>query len=330
MIVLGIETSCDETAVAVLEGNRILSSIVSSQVDLHAKYGGVVPEIASRSHVERILEVIDIAFAQANVKLNGLDAIAATKGPGLIGALSVGLVSGKALAISQNIPFVGVNHHEAHFFGAFLENDPPELPAVILLVSGGHTMLVFMQEFGKYKLLGQTLNDAAGEAFDKVARYLSLGYPGGPAIERVAQSGDPQRYEFPGPIFKDSFDFSFSGLKTAVIRFCKKMPEAKVEDIAASFQYCVADSLKDVTLRAARHFGVNSVVLAGGVGANTLLRNLLSVSCQKEGLKCYLPSKKNCTDNAAMVAYAGRWHLEQHPGNLMDGAAPNLRLEFEN
>ena len=326
--VLGIETSCDETAAAVVEGARtVLSSVVSSQVDLHARYGGVVPEIASRAHVELLTPVVAQAIVEAGVDDDHVDAVAATVGPGLIGALLVGVSAAKALALVWDVPFVAVNHLEAHLYAAFLEEPDIELPLVVLLVSGGHTMLVLMEGHGRYRRLGGTIDDAAGEAFDKVARYLGLGYPGGPAIDRVALEGDPEAIAFPRAILDEGYDFSFSGLKTAVVNYARKHPEASTPDVAASFQEAVVDVLVTKARRAAREHGAKGICLAGGVAANSQLRERVLDACVADGLHAFLPSRSMCTDNAAMVAAAGWWRLQSDgPSRLDVGASPNLRL----
>lgn len=328
LVVLGIETSCDETAAAVVRGGReVLSSVVSSQVDLHARFGGVVPEIASRAHVELITPVIAEAMLSAGVEANDIDLVAATMGPGLVGALLVGISSAKALAMVWDVPFVGVNHLEAHMHAAFLDEPNLVLPAVVLLVSGGHTMLVHWREDGTYALLGETQDDAAGEAFDKVARYLGLGYPGGPEIDRLAGEGDPSIVRFPRPMLNDGYSFSFSGLKTSVVNYVRKNPDVATEDVAAAFQEAVVDLLVTKAHRAAVEVGAKALCLAGGVAANSWLRERLLSVCVAEGLQAYLPSREMCTDNAAMVAAAG-WHrfLADGPSGLDVGAEPNLRL----
>jgi len=306
--VLGIETSCDETAASVVvDGQQILSSVVSSQVDLHARYGGAVPEIASRAHVDLLTPVVAQALVEAGIDDGGIDAVAATVGPGLIGSLLIGVSAAKALALVWDVPFVGVNHLEGHLYAGFLEDPSLELPVVVLLVSGGHTMLVEMQDHGRYRLLGQTIDDAAGEAFDKVARFLGLGYPGGPAIDRIAMQGDAQAIRFPRAMLDDGFDFSFSGLKTSVVNHVRKHPDVATPDVAASFQEAVVDVLVTKAVRAADDVGANGIVLAGGVAANSLLRErILDVAMSYQGLRTFLPSRSMCTDNAAMIAAAAR------------------------
>ncbi|MCU1352651.1 MAG: gcp [Acidimicrobiales bacterium] len=326
--VLGIETSCDETAAAVVAGGSdVRSSVVSSQVDIHARYGGVVPEIASRAHVDLLTPVIAQALVEAGLDDGEVDAVAATHGPGLVGSLLVGVSTAKALALVWDVPFVAVNHLEAHLYACTLEDPSLELPALVLLVSGGHTLLVAMEDHGRYRLLGSTLDDAAGEAFDKVARYLGLGYPGGPAIDRIALEGDPTAISFPRAMREDGFDFSFSGLKTAVINHVRKHPEAATADVAASFQEAVVDVLITKARRAARAMGARSMCLGGGVAANSVLRERLLSACVEDGLHGFLPSRAMCTDNAAMVAAAGWWRLRSDgPSPLDTGADPNLRL----
>jgi N6-L-threonylcarbamoyladenine synthase len=326
--VLGIETSCDETAAAVVDdGARVRSSVVSSQVDVHAAYGGVVPELAGRAHVELLTNVVADALSQAGVTGSQLGAVAATVGPGLIGSLLVGVAEAKALCLAWDLPFAGVNHLEGHLFAALLDHPDTAWPLVVLLVSGGHTMLVAMEGPGRYRQLGQTLDDAAGEAFDKVARFLGLGYPGGPAIEDAARHGDPESFAFPRAMRDEGLDFSFSGLKTAVVRAVRARPDARDEDVAAAFQQAVVDVLVAKAMRAAESIGARGVGLGGGVAANGPLRAALSEAASARGLPALRPSKAMCTDNAAMVAAAGWWQL-QHlgPTGLDAGAVPDLRL----
>ncbi|MGH9182909.1 MAG: tRNA (adenosine(37)-N6)-threonylcarbamoyltransferase complex transferase subunit TsaD [Acidimicrobiales bacterium] len=326
--VLGIETSCDETAAAVVVGGHDLrSSVVSSQVDLHARFGGVVPEIASRAHVELLAPVVAEAMVEAGVDDSEVDAVAATVGPGLVGSLLVGVSAAKALALVWEVPFVGVNHLEAHIYAAFLEEPQLQPPVVVLLVSGGHTMLVAFGDHGRYELLGSTVDDAAGEAFDKVARYLGLGYPGGPAIDGVAMGGDPAAIDLPRPMLDEGYDFSFSGLKTAVVNHVRAHPEAATADVAASFQEAVVDVLVDKARRGAREIGARGLCLAGGVAANSRLRERVSHACVEDGLHGFLPSRSLCTDNAAMVAAVGWWRLRSDgPSPLDAGADPSLGL----
>jgi N6-L-threonylcarbamoyladenine synthase len=326
--ILGIETSCDETAAAIVRDGRLtLSSVVASQVDRHARFGGVVPEIASRAHVELINEVIAEALVEGGTELGAIDAVAACHGPGLAGALLVGVSAGKALALVTGRPYVAVNHHEAHVYAALL--DDPELhpPLLTLVVSGGHTMLVVMDDHGAYRVLGQTVDDAAGEAFDKVARFLGLGYPGGPAIDRLALHGDPGAIAFPRPMLDDGLGFSFSGLKTAVVNHVRRNPDAAVADVAAAFQDAVVDVLVTKLLRAAKETNLGTVVLGGGVAANSALRTRLLDEADGAGLRAVVPPLSLCTDNAAMIAAAAAHRLRvDGPTPLDDGAHPNLRL----
>ncbi len=327
--VLGIETSCDETAAAVVAGGRVcLSSVVSSQVDVHARFGGVVPEIASRAHLELLTPVVNDALASAGAGGPvGVSAVAATVGPGLIGSLLVGVSAAKALSLVWGVPFVGVNHLEAHLYSVWLGERAPGLPLVVLLVSGGHTLLVVMEGHGRYRLLGQTIDDAAGEAFDKVARYLGLGYPGGPAIDRAACDGDAGSIAFPRSMLGEGLDFSFSGLKTAVVRYVRSNPDVSSEDVAASFQQAVVDVLVAKTMRAVEQVGAPEVCIVGGVAANRSLRALMLEACERQGARLLLPSREMCTDNAAMVAAAGWWNLQSFgPTPLDAGARPDLAL----
>jgi N6-L-threonylcarbamoyladenine synthase len=329
-LVLGIETSCDETAAAlVLGGHDVVSNVVSTQVDLHSDFGGVVPEIASRAHLEVLNPVIARTIVEAGVAEDRIDAVACTIGPGLIGALLVGVSAAKALALAWDVPFVGVNHMEAHLYAASLEDPTLEFPLIVMLVSGGHTMLVEMQDHGRYRLIGQTIDDAAGEAFDKVARFLDLGYPGGPAIDAAALDGDPEAIRFPRAMMDDGYDFSFSGLKTSVMNYVRKHPDVSSEDVAASFQAAVVDVLVTKASRAAALVGATGIVLGGGVAANSLLREQLLDVCGRDGIQGFLPSRAMCTDNAAMIAAAG-WHRlrSDGPTPLDVGATPNLRLPF--
>ncbi|MEJ5253857.1 MAG: tRNA (adenosine(37)-N6)-threonylcarbamoyltransferase complex transferase subunit TsaD [Acidimicrobiales bacterium] len=326
--ILGIETSCDETAAAVVvDAREVLSSVVSSQVDLHARFGGVVPEIASRAHVELLTPVIARALLEAGITDDRVDAVGATVGPGLVGSLLVGVSAAKALALVWGVPFVAVNHLEAHLYAALLEDPALELPVVVLLVSGGHTLLVLMEGHGRYRVLGSTIDDAAGEAFDKVARYLGLGYPGGPAIDQLSPEGSPDAIAFPRAMLEEGYDFSFSGLKTAVVNYVRKHPDVRAADVAASFQEAVIDVLVTKARRAARETGARGLALAGGVAANSQLRERVLDVCEADGLRAFLPSRSMCTDNAAMVAAAAWWRLRAHgPSPLDVGADPSLRL----
>ncbi len=327
-VVLGIETSCDETAAAIVMGGLdVVSSVVSTQVELHERYGGVVPEIASRAHLDTLNPVVAQAIVEAGIDESRIDAVACTVGPGLIGALLVGVSAAKAFALAWDVPFIGVNHHEAHLYSAFLEDPSLEFPCVVLLVSGGHTMLIEMRGHGDYHLLGQTIDDAAGEAFDKVARFLGLGYPGGPAIDREAERGDPTAIAFPRAMFHEGLDFSFSGLKTSVVNHVRKHPDVSSADVAASFQAAVVDVLVAKARRAAQRVGAKGLVLGGGVAANSLLRERFLDACVADGLHGFLPSREMCTDNAAMIAAAGWYRLRSDgPTGLDAGALPNLRL----
>jgi N6-L-threonylcarbamoyladenine synthase len=329
-LVLGIETSCDETAAAlVMGGNDVVSSVVSSQIEIHADFGGVVPELASRAHLEALNPVVARAIVEAGVDERRIDAVACTNGPGLIGALLVGVSAAKSLALAWDVPYVGVNHLEAHLYSAFLEDPSLEFPLVVLLVSGGHTLLIEMLGHGQYRLLGQTIDDAAGEAFDKVARFLDLGYPGGPAIDKAALNGDPDAIRFPRAMTDDpdNLDVSFSGLKTAVMNYVRKHPDVGSADVAASFQMAVVDVLVRKARRAAELVGATGIVLGGGVAANSLLREEILGACAADGIRGFLPSRAMCTDNAAMIAAAGWYRLRSDgPSGLDSGATPNLKL----
>jgi N6-L-threonylcarbamoyladenine synthase len=336
-LLLGIETSCDETAAAVVSADgEVRSTIVSSQVDLHAAYGGVVPEIAGRAHLELLPAVLAAALDGCGLSPTapGLTAVAATSGPGLIGSLLVGLSEAKALALAWDIPFVAVNHLEGHLFAALLDHPTldrsgPDWPLLVALVSGGHSLIVSMEGPGRYRLLGQTLDDAAGEAFDKVARFLGLGYPGGPAVERAAAEGDATAFSFPRSLLADGLDLSFSGLKTAVVRAVEAHPDASNEDVAASFQQAVVDVLVAKVVRGARTVGARGLCLAGGVAANGVLRQALRAAAEDLAVPVYLPSRAMCTDNASMIAAAAWWQLEHlGPSPLDTPADPNLRLRL--
>ncbi|HEY5170523.1 MAG TPA: tRNA (adenosine(37)-N6)-threonylcarbamoyltransferase complex transferase subunit TsaD [Acidimicrobiia bacterium] len=326
--VLGIETSCDETAAAVVDdGREVRSSVVASQADLHARYGGVVPEVASRAHVELICDVIEQSLVEAGSSLDELDAVAAVRGPGLAGALLVGVSAAKAISLARKLPYVGVHHHEAHLYAAMIEDPQLEPPLVTLIASGGHTLLIAMDDHGRYRVLGETVDDAAGEAFDKVARYLGLGYPGGPEIDRLAREGDPEAVRFPRPMRGEGHDFSFSGLKTAVVQYVRKHPDTDVADIAASFQAAIVDVLVEKLLGAARETGIRTVVAGGGVAANSALRERLLDLAVAGEVRVVLPGIALCTDNAAMVASVAAYRLAADgPTPLEAPVVPNLRL----
>ena len=339
MKILAIETSCDETAAAVVEDGRwVLSSVVSSQVDLHVRFGGVVPEVASRAHIELLTPVVAESLLEAGVDgpgAGGIGAVAATVGPGLIGSLLVGMSAAKAYALAWGVPFVGVNHMEAHLHAAFLEDPDLALPVVVLLVSGGHTLLIAMEEGApggfpfRYQLLGQTIDDAAGEAFDKVARFLGLGYPGGPAIDSIAARGDPTAEAFPQAMRDDGYDFSFSGVKTSVINYVRRHPDVSVADVAASFQEAVVDVLVTKAMRATREIGAKGICIGGGVAANSLLRRRIVDTAAEDGIRAFVPSRALCTDNAAMIGVTA-WHrlCADGPSPLDQAAEPNLALPY--
>jgi len=310
MLVLGIESSCDDTAAAVLKDGRVLSSVLSSQDALHAEFGGVVPELASRKHLQSIVPVMFKALQDAEAQLADMDLIAATQGPGLIGSLLVGFSYAHALAHVRKIPLVGVDHMAGHILSVFLGEEKPSFPYIALIVSGGTTSLFLAEDFYQFRLLGRTRDDAAGEAFDKVAKILGLAYPGGPHVADAATTGDPQYIRFPRAWLTDqSLDFSFSGLKTAVHNHINLQTRTNVElrihDICASFQEAVVDVLVEKTLLAAHVHNISTVVIGGGVSANTRLRELLSIRCRNEGLVFFAPPRQYCTDNAAMIAFAG-------------------------
>ena len=333
MITLGIETSCDETAVAVVEDTFTLrANLLARQEHLHERYGGVVPEVAARAHVESLNPLLDKALADAGVRFGDLDGVAVTVGPGLVGALLVGMAAAKAVALASDIPLIGVNHLEGHIWANFLVHGPPGPPAVALVVSGGHTMLVHVPEPHRYDVLGQTLDDAAGEAFDKVARLLGLGFPGGPALDALAGTGDPSAIRFPRAMQEsDDLDFSMSGLKTAVLRYLRAEQAAGRDvdraDVAASFQEAIVDVQVSKTIRAAKERNVGTVLLGGGVVANTRLRDRIAEAGEREGIGVLFPPLDLCTDNAAMIACAGAARLARGERSSLDTAAdPNLRL----
>jgi N6-L-threonylcarbamoyladenine synthase len=314
MIILGIDTSCDDTCAAIVEdGKRLLSNVINSQVIVHHKYGGVVPELASREHIRNIVPVVRESLQKAGLHNNDINAISVTVGPGLVGALLVGIYFAKAFSYANDIPLIGVNHLEGHILSVFLEKRVPSFPFVALTVSGGHTNIYHVRDFGEYTVLGQTLDDAAGEAFDKIAKLMELGYPGGEVIEKLADTGQHDAINFPRAyLSKDSLDFSFSGLKTAVALYVRKWRDNKEEenkikiaDIAASFQSAVVDILIDKVVAASNQVGVKSVVLAGGVARNTHLRRKLRKTMTEKDVDLYIPSPEFCTDNGAMIAVAG-------------------------
>lgn len=331
--ILAIESSCDETAAAVVKNGRtVLSNVIASQIDIHTLYGGVVPEIASRKHMEQINQVVDKAMADAGVDFDGIDAIAVTYGPGLVGALLVGVAFAKALAYAKNKPLVGVHHIEGHISANYIENADLEPPFMCLVVSGGHTHLVAVNDYGKYEIIGRTRDDAAGEAFDKVARAVGLGYPGGPKIDKLAKEGNPDAIEFPRAKVEGApFDFSFSGLKSAVLNYingCEmKHMEFNRADVAASFQKSVTDSLVTRAIAAAKEKGMDKLALAGGVAANSALKAAVEEACKENDIKYYKISPVYCTDNAAMIGVAGYYeYINGVRDDLSLNAIPNLKI----
>lgn len=333
MITLGIESSCDETSIAIIENDRkILANIISTQIPIHQKFGGVVPEIASRKHIVNIMPVLDEALSKTQLKLSAIDQIAVAYGPGLVGALLVGVSAAKALAFSLDVPLLAVNHLEGHIFANFLSHPDLEPPFIALVVSGGHTALVNMTDYNSFSMIGQTRDDAAGEAFDKVARLLGLPYPGGPQIDKLAKTGNPHAIDFPHALIKEkNYEFSFSGLKSAVINYIHTADQKGLSinkaDVAASFQKTVIDILVHKTIMAARSTGMKTIVLAGGVAANSLLEQKLTEKCRENDLAFYFPSKILCTDNAAMIACRG--YYQSLTGNFADmklNAVPYLEL----
>lgn len=331
--ILAVETSCDETAAAVVEnGRRVLSNVISSQIALHTLYGGVVPEIASRKHIEKINQVMGEALAQAGKELSDMDAVAVTYGPGLVGALLVGVSAAKAVSFASGIPLVGVHHIEGHISANYIENKELEPPFVCLVVSGGHSHLVVVKDYGEYDILGRTRDDAAGEAFDKVARAIGLGYPGGPKIDKVSKEGNPDAIAFPRAKVGDSdYDFSFSGLKSAVLNYlnsCEMKGEPYCQaDVAASFQKAVVDVLTEHSMHAVESCGIRKFAIAGGVASNSALRAALAKACEERGVAFYHPSPILCTDNAAMIGAAGYYEYVKGVRHGYDlNAVPNLRL----
>ena len=333
MKILAIESSCDETAAAVVEdGRQVLSNVISSQIDLHRLYGGVVPEIASRKHIERINQVIQQALDDADIKLEDIDAVGVTYGPGLVGALLVGVAEAKAISYARGLPLVGVHHIEGHISANYIEHPELEPPFLCLVVSGGHTQLAIVEDYGKLRILGSTRDDAAGEAFDKVARAIGLPYPGGPEIDKLAREGNPQAITFPrARIDGAPYDFSFSGVKSAVLNYLNhhKLQGKEIEkaDLAASFQQSVVSVLTDHTIRAAEEFHMDRVAVAGGVAANQCLRKAMKQACEKRGLTLYYPSPVYCTDNAAMIGVAAYYEYRNGTRHGWDlNAVPNLKL----
>ena len=331
--ILAIESSCDETAAAVVKNGRtVLSNVISSQIALHTLYGGVVPEIASRKHIEKINQVIEEALSEADMELGQMDAIGVTYGPGLVGALLVGVAEAKAISYAAGIPLVGVHHIEGHVSANYIEHPDLEPPFLCMIVSGGHTHLVIVKEYGEYEIIGRTHDDAAGEAYDKVARAIGLGYPGGPKIDKLAKEGNPVAIAFPrAQVEGCPYDFSFSGLKSAVLNYLHHAEQVGEEinraDVAASFQAAVVDVLVDKTLQAAKEYGIDKVALAGGVASNSALRAGMEAACKKAGKQLYFPSPVFCTDNAAMIGAAAYYEYKKGVRHGLDlNAVPNLKI----
>lgn len=331
VLILGIESSCDETAAAVVKnGNEILSNIINSQIKVHQQFGGVVPEVASRKHIENIAQVVDCAFKEAGLEYGQVDAVAVTNLPGLIGALLVGVSFAKAFAYALSRPLIAVNHLQGHIYANFLEHKDIEFPCICLVVSGGHTSLIYMQAMGSYKNIGETRDDAAGEAFDKVARFLGLGYPGGPAIQKAARKGQAGLVTLPRVFLdREDFEFSFSGLKTATMNTWKKLQRQGREnmyDMAAEFEAALVEVLVEKTIHAALHYGVKTVLMAGGVAANQHLRDLMQERCREEKLNLFFPSLQLCTDNGAMIAGNAYYHyMQKQFAPLSLNAYPGLK-----
>lgn len=332
-LILAIESSCDETAASVVRNGRcVLSNIISSQIAIHTLYGGVVPEIASRKHIEKINQVVEAALKEADVTLDDIDAIGVTYGPGLVGALLVGVAEAKAIAYAKKKPLVGVHHIEGHVSANYIEHPDLEPPFLCEIISGGHTHLVIVKDYGSFEILGRTRDDAAGEAFDKVARAIGLGYPGGPKIDKLAKEGNPHAIDFPRAHMEDApYDFSFSGVKSAVLNHlnkCRMTGEPIVEaDIAASFQQAVVDVLVDNAIRAAKDYHMDRLAIAGGVASNGALRAAMEAACEKEGIRFYRPSPIFCTDNAAMIGVAAYYEYQKGTRHGWDlNAVPNLKL----
>lgn len=333
VLILAIESSCDETAAAVVKnGREVLSNVISSQIELHKLYGGVVPEIASRKHIEKINQVIEEALQEANVTLDDIDAIGVTYGPGLVGALLVGVAEAKAIAYAKKLPLVGVHHIEGHISANYIENKELEPPFICLVVSGGHTHLVCVKDYGEYEIIGRTRDDAAGEAFDKVARAIGLGYPGGPKIDKLSREGNAQAIVFPRARIEDApYDFSFSGVKSSVLNYingCKmKGEEYNQADIAASFQKAVTDVLVGNAMHALEEHGYDKLAIAGGVASNSTLREAMRTACEEKGVAFYHPSPILCTDNAAMIGAAAYYEYQKGTRHGWDlNAVPNLKL----
>ena len=331
--ILAIESSCDETAAAVVKNGRtVLSNVISSQIALHTLYGGVVPEIASRKHIEKINQVIEEALSEADMELGQMDAIGVTYGPGLVGALLVGVAEAKAISYAAGIPLVCVHHIEGHVSANYIEHPDLEPPFLCMIVSGGHTHLVIVKEYGEYEIIGRTHDDAAGEAYDKVARAIGLGYPGGPKIDKLAKEGNPVAIAFPrAQVEGCPYDFSFSGLKSAVLNYLHHAEQVGEEinraDVAASFQAAVVDVLVDKTLQAAKEYGIDKVALAGGVASNSALRAGMEAACKKAGKQLYFPSPVFCTDNAAMIGAAAYYEYKKGVRHGLDlNAVPNLKI----
>ena len=332
VLILAIESSCDETAASVVKNGRtILSNVISSQIALHTLYGGVVPEIASRKHIEKINQVVEEALTEADVALEDLDAVGVTYGPGLVGALLVGVAEAKAISYAKKLPLIGVHHIEGHVSANYIEHPDLKPPFMCLIVSGGHTHLVIVKDYGEFEILGRTRDDAAGEAFDKVARAIGLGYPGGPKIDKVSKEGNPNAIVFPKAKLEDPYDFSFSGVKSAVLNHINgaKMKNEPIceADIAASFQQAVIDTLAKKTIAAAKEYKINKVAIAGGVASNGTLREAIRNACTKENISFYHPSPIFCTDNGAMIGAAGYYEFLKGTRHGLDlNAVPNLKL----
>ncbi len=333
ILILAIESSCDETAASVVRnGREVLSNVISSQIALHTIYGGVVPEIASRKHIEKINQVIEEALQEAGVSLKDITAIAVTYGPGLVGALLVGVSAAKAISFATGIPLIGVHHIEGHISANFIENKELEPPFICLVASGGHSHLVVVKDYGEYEIIGRTRDDAAGEAFDKVARAIGLGYPGGPKIDKLAKEGNPDAVRFPRAVVAENeYDFSFSGLKSAVLNYlngCQMKGEPICEaDVAASFQKAVIDVLVDHSIHAVKEYGFDKFAIAGGVASNSSLRAALEAECKKHNIQFHHPSPIFCTDNAAMIGVAGYYEYTKGVRSGYDlNAVPNLKL----